>query len=82
MLAFIQSQPSVVERLIKHIETTAISDLLFRIIQLDEHPSGTGVLEVLLSGVHVISCSPSYTVVNLAKTRPSACRSSVPDATT
>ena len=51
MLAFIQSQPSVVERLIKHVETTAISDLLFRIIQLDEHPSGAGVLEVLLSGV-------------------------------
>lgn len=50
MLSFIQSQPSVVERLMSHIETAAISDLLFRILQLDEHPSGAGVLEVIISG--------------------------------
>ncbi|KAH7915316.1 SIT4 phosphatase-associated protein-domain-containing protein [Hygrophoropsis aurantiaca] len=49
MLAFIQSQPSVVERLLRHVETPSIVDLLVRIIQLDEHPSGTGVLEWLSS---------------------------------
>lgn len=46
MLAFIQSQPSVVERLLRHVETPSIVDLLVRIIQLDEHPGGAGVLEV------------------------------------
>ena len=46
MLAFIQSQPEVVSRILRHIETPAFADLLVRIIQLDEHPSGAGVLEV------------------------------------
>ncbi|KAF8550431.1 SAPS-domain-containing protein [Imleria badia] len=49
MLAFIQSQPSVVERLLCHVETPSIVDLLVRIIQLDEHPGGAGVLEWLSS---------------------------------
>ncbi|KAG9318917.1 SIT4 phosphatase-associated protein-domain-containing protein [Chiua virens] len=49
MLAFIQSQPSVVERLLRHVETPSIVDLLVRIIQLDEHPGGAGVLEWLSS---------------------------------
>ncbi|KAF8584092.1 SAPS-domain-containing protein [Ramaria rubella] len=49
MLKFIQSQSSVVERLIQHVETPPVIDLLFRIIQLDEHPSGDGVLEWLAS---------------------------------
>lgn len=46
MLAFIQAQPCIVERLLKHIESPAVVDLIFRIIQLDESPAGTGVLEV------------------------------------
>lgn len=46
MLAFIRSQPNVVERLLRHIETPAFADLLVRIIQLDEQPAGAGVLEV------------------------------------
>jgi hypothetical protein len=48
MLAFIQSQTNIVERLLCHIETPAFVDLLVRIMQLDEHPSGAGVLEVRL----------------------------------
>ncbi|KZT70090.1 SAPS-domain-containing protein [Daedalea quercina L-15889] len=47
MLAFIRSQPDVVERLLHHIETPAFADLLVRIIQLDEQPAGAGVLEWL-----------------------------------
>ncbi|GBE81848.1 Extragenic suppressor of kinetochore protein [Sparassis crispa] len=47
MLAFIQAQPAVVERLLRHIETPAFADLLVRIIQLDEIPAGAGVLEWL-----------------------------------
>lgn len=48
MLAFIQSQPNVVERLLRHVETPAFVDLLVRIMQLDEQPTGSGVLEVSL----------------------------------
>ncbi|KAI0093776.1 SIT4 phosphatase-associated protein-domain-containing protein [Irpex rosettiformis] len=47
MLAFIQAQPNVVERLLRHIETPAFADLLVRIIQLDELPSCSGVLDWL-----------------------------------
>ena len=48
MFVFIQSQPSVVERLLRHVETPPFVDLLVRIIQLDEHPGGAGVLEVCI----------------------------------
>ncbi|KDQ19756.1 hypothetical protein BOTBODRAFT_142481 [Botryobasidium botryosum FD-172 SS1] len=40
MFAFIKSQPSVIERLINHIQSPAIVDLLFRIIQLEDHLGG------------------------------------------
>lgn len=46
MLAFIQAQPSIVERLLQHIEVSSFVDLLVRIIQLDETPAGSGVVEV------------------------------------
>ncbi|CAL1705433.1 unnamed protein product [Somion occarium] len=47
MLAFIQAQPNVVDRSLRHIETPPFADLLVRIIQLDELPAGAGVLEWL-----------------------------------
>ena len=46
MLAFIQSQPNIVERLLLHIETPSFVDLLGRIIQLDETIPNSNVLEV------------------------------------
>jgi serine/threonine-protein phosphatase 6 regulatory subunit 3 len=46
MLTFIQSQPNIVERLLRHVETPSFVDLLVRIMQLDEQPSSPGVLEV------------------------------------
>jgi len=46
MLAFIQAQPSVIDKLLYHIETPAFADLLMRIVQLDEQPAGVGVLQV------------------------------------
>ncbi|KAG6915049.1 hypothetical protein DXG01_013715 [Tephrocybe rancida] len=49
MFAFIRSQPRVVERLLIHVETPSLVDLIIRIIQLDEQPSGAGVLEWLSS---------------------------------
>jgi len=48
MLQFIHEQPSIVERLLQHIETPSFADLLVRIVQLDEQPAGSGVLEVCL----------------------------------
>src|ERR1700722_18266573 len=56
MFAFIQSQPCIVERLLSHIETPSFVDLLVRIIQLDESPTGAGVLEVCLNP-HKLACS-------------------------
>ncbi|KAH9484467.1 Extragenic suppressor of kinetochore protein 1 [Psilocybe cubensis] len=49
MLAFIQSQPNIVERLIRHIETPSFVDLIGRIIQLDEVIPNSNVLEWLSS---------------------------------
>ncbi|KAG6865408.1 hypothetical protein C0991_002902 [Blastosporella zonata] len=49
MFAFIRSQPRVVERLLVHVETPSLVDLIIRIIQLDEQPTGAGVLEWLSS---------------------------------
>ena len=46
MLAFIQDQPSTIDKLLYHIETPAFADLLMRIVQLDEQPAGVGVLQV------------------------------------
>ncbi|KZT23975.1 SAPS-domain-containing protein [Neolentinus lepideus HHB14362 ss-1] len=64
MLAFIQSQPRIVERLLRHIEAPSFVDLLVRIIQLDEHPACAGVLEWLseedLMGRLVDMMSPSH----------------------
>ena len=48
MLKFIRAQRDIVERILQYIEMPSFSDLLVRIIQLDEQPAGTGVLEVCL----------------------------------
>ncbi|KAI0362567.1 SAPS-domain-containing protein [Trametes cingulata] len=47
MLVFIQSQPNIAERILRHIESPPFADLLVRIIQLDEQPEGAGVLDWL-----------------------------------
>ena len=46
MVAFIQSQPDVIDRIIRLIETPAFVDLLVRIIQLDEPDGCDNILEV------------------------------------
>lgn len=61
MFAFIQAQPNIVERLLRHIETPAFTDILVRMIQLDELPSCAHVLEVCsLYLIAHISESSSY----------------------
>ncbi|PPQ89434.1 hypothetical protein CVT25_012813, partial [Psilocybe cyanescens] len=65
MLAFIQSQPNIVERLIRHIETPSFVDLIGRIIQLDEVIPNSNVLEWLssesLMGRLIDLLSPNHT---------------------
>ncbi|KAF9557124.1 SAPS-domain-containing protein [Agrocybe pediades] len=64
MLAFIQSQPNIVERMMRHIETPSFVDLMGRIIQLDETLPNCNVLAWLssenLMGRLVDFLSPYY----------------------
>jgi serine/threonine-protein phosphatase 6 regulatory subunit 3 len=46
MLEFIQAQPSIVDRLLRHIELPAFVDLISRILQLDENVPNCNVIEV------------------------------------
>ena len=55
MLEFIQAQPSIVDRLLRHIELPAFVDLIGRILQLDESIPNCNVIEV-----HVLFHSPLY----------------------
>ncbi|KAF9532767.1 SIT4 phosphatase-associated protein-domain-containing protein [Crepidotus variabilis] len=65
MLAFIQSQPDIIERLLRHIETPSFVDLLGRVIQLDEIIPNSNVLEWLssqnLMGRLIDLLSPNHT---------------------
>ena len=77
MLAFIRSQPNVVERLLHHIETPAFADLLVRIIQLDEQPAGAGVLEVcFISFVAFPTANSSYPKVYSGYPKKTSCLAS------
>ncbi len=56
MLKFIRAQRDIVERILQYIEMSSFSDLLVRIIQVDDQPAGAGVLEVCLhSNQHPLS---------------------------
>ncbi|KAJ1923390.1 sporulation-induced protein [Tieghemiomyces parasiticus] len=47
MLEFIKSQDNVVSRFLTHIETSAITDLLLKLVSLEEIPEGAGIAEWL-----------------------------------
>ncbi|PWN52971.1 SAPS-domain-containing protein [Violaceomyces palustris] len=47
MINFIQGLPSIVERFVAHLETPAVVDLLFRIIQCEESIKSTSVIDWL-----------------------------------
>lgn len=46
MLLFIKSQPEVVPKLLLHMSTSAIMDLLLKIISMEESPDGKGTVQV------------------------------------
>ncbi|KAI6036028.1 SIT4 phosphatase-associated protein-domain-containing protein [Pisolithus microcarpus] len=70
MLAFIQSQPNIVERLLHHVEAPSIVDLLVRIVQLDEQPGGSGVLDC--SDVHAVVSELIKGIISMAAPSPGA----------
>ncbi|KAF9976852.1 hypothetical protein BGZ73_007651 [Actinomortierella ambigua] len=47
MLAFIKAQPEVVPKLLLHMSTSAIMDLLLKIISMEESPEGRGTVQWL-----------------------------------
>ncbi|KAF9174623.1 hypothetical protein BGX21_002394 [Mortierella sp. AD011] len=47
MLEFIKSQPEVVPKLLLHMSTSAIMDLLLKIISMEESPDGKGTVQWL-----------------------------------
>ncbi|KAI7832626.1 SIT4 phosphatase-associated protein-domain-containing protein [Gamsiella multidivaricata] len=47
MLEFIKSQPDVVSKLLLHMSTSSIMDLLLKIISMEESPGGKGTVEWL-----------------------------------
>ncbi|PWN41309.1 SAPS-domain-containing protein [Ceraceosorus guamensis] len=49
MLDFIRSQPRITDRFVAHLETPAVVDLLYRIIQCEEAVPGAGVIDWLSS---------------------------------
>ncbi|RUS16783.1 SIT4 phosphatase-associated protein-domain-containing protein [Endogone sp. FLAS-F59071] len=54
MLKFIRAQPNVVSKILSHLGTSAIIDLLLTLIRLEELPEGQGVVE-WLSGQGLLS---------------------------
>jgi serine/threonine-protein phosphatase 6 regulatory subunit 3 len=45
VLEFIKSQPNVLDRFLEHIATSAIMDLLLKIISMEEINEGRGIVE-------------------------------------
>jgi len=52
MIPFIQSIPNIVPKLLKHIETSAIMDLLLKIISMEKSEPGAGIVEVFHSELY------------------------------
>lgn len=67
MLQFIRAQRDIIDRILQHIEIPSFSDLLVRIIQLDEQPAGAGVLEVCPHSIQrLFPPNPAHTVLTVA----------------
>lgn len=47
MIQFILSEPNLVERFVRHIETPPLMDFMLKVISTDKPDSSTGVIEVL-----------------------------------
>ncbi|KAJ3099998.1 hypothetical protein HDU97_002605 [Phlyctochytrium planicorne] len=47
MVTFVRNQPDVVKKILNHIGTSAIADLLLKIISVEEVPEGQGIVQWL-----------------------------------
>jgi SIT4-associating protein SAP185/190 len=45
MIPFIKSIPNIVPKLLRHIDTSAIMDLLLKIISMEKTEPGSGIVE-------------------------------------
>jgi len=46
MTAFIKKQDSILQKLLNHIGTSAIADLVLKLIAVEELPEGAGTIQV------------------------------------
>lgn len=63
MFEFIRSQPDVLVRILRLVEIPAFVDLIFRLIQLEELPGASGVIEVMdlyLFGAFILKLIPGH----------------------
>ncbi|KAI8369972.1 SIT4 phosphatase-associated protein-domain-containing protein [Blakeslea trispora] len=49
MMAFIQSDPSNLDKILSHLQTSAVMDLLLTLVRMEELPEGKGVVKWLSS---------------------------------
>ncbi|KAJ3059862.1 hypothetical protein HK102_009788, partial [Quaeritorhiza haematococci] len=47
MITFIRDQPNVVQQMLTHIGTSAIADLMLKLVSEEENPEGVGIVEWL-----------------------------------
>ena len=47
MIPFIQSIDNIVPKLLRHIETSAIMDLLLKVISMDKSEPNAGIVDVI-----------------------------------
>lgn len=48
MMTFIQSDPENLNKILSHLQTSAIMDLLLTLVRMEELPEGKGVVKVTL----------------------------------
>lgn len=47
MVSFIKSQPNTIQKILTHISSSPISDLLLKLISIEDIPEGAGIVEWL-----------------------------------
>ena len=48
MMTFIQSDPSNLDKILSHLQTSAVMDLLLTLVRMEELPEGKGVVKVVI----------------------------------
>jgi serine/threonine-protein phosphatase 6 regulatory subunit 3 len=48
MLEFIESQPENLNKILDHLDSSAIMDLLLTLVRMEELPEGKGIVQVCM----------------------------------